>query len=549
MPIVDELVTLLGVKTDSQSFAAMGKFGAGMDRIEKAANRAVIALAAASTAVSVWINSVAGALDETGKFAKSIGDSFEAIQELEFAVRRSGGSIGELRGDLDRLVVTFASLGAPSEILDQLAGQFENLTARHAKLYGQQLGLSESTIRLLRNGRDGLRELRMEARNLGAILPEEAAVQAAEYQNRLIDLQYAFDSLTRVVKLRLLPVFSQGFQNLTDFIRRNREFITTNIKEVIEGIAEGFSQFTSNVRMALAFIVKLLPNIKLFSGDFDTLGFTTDLVRKGFTALTIALVVFKAPLLLTAAAVTALILVVDDLVTLFSGGESVIGRLIERWPVLSSVIAGLVGAFVAFKAAVAGAFIIGKLAAVFATLKGAAIAFGAVLLANPIGVIIAAVGALVAALVVLYKNFDTVKDFIDRLWESFKVFAGNVAGLFKGVVEDIGSVFRRISDKIPGPLKGVIGGIRNLFGREENETPAGGQEIIGFRPQIIAPSAALSPGNTTNIMNQQGGNRIANITINGARDPRTVAQETVDRAGLRVTSQTIHPGLRAPVVR
>ena len=506
MPVVDELITLLGVEADSQSFSTMEKFERGLERIEKVATITVGALAAASAAVGVWINQVAGALDETGKFADSIGDSFEAIQELEFAVQRSGGSIGELRGDLDRLVTTFAGFGAPSEILDQLATQFEGLSARQAKFYGQQLGLSESTIRLLRNGRDGLRALRMEARELGGILPPDAAQRAAEYQDELLNVQTALNGLTRGIKLRLLPTFSASFREITKFIKANREFIALNLEQIVAGISQGFSGFLDNIKAVGNFIIGLLPDTSALSGEFDTLGFTADLVEKGLTALVAVLVILKAPLLFALAKFIALGLIIDDLITYFRGGESVIGNFIEifktEFPFIAEIVGTVFDKVVAF------------VETAFERIKGVFNAF--------------AEGGI-----------------LEGLKAAGQLIIDYYVGLFDNMLTIIQGFAGKIGDTIAGSVRGALGSVGSFFGFGE-EGSAGG---MGFRAQVAAPSAALTPGNVSSVTNNRGGDRTANITINGARDPRAVAQETVDRAGLNVTSQTIQPGLRAPVIR
>lgn len=72
------------------------------------------------------------------------------------------------------------------------------------------------------------------------------------------------------------------------------------------------------------------------------------------------------------------------------------------------------------------------------TLKTGLIALNAVMLANPIGIVIALIAALVVGIVYLYNTSDEFKNFWDWLWQSivdyFKWQIDTVIGIFDGIV-------------------------------------------------------------------------------------------------------------------
>ncbi len=98
---------------------------------------------------------------------------------------------------------------------------------------------------------------------------------------------------------------------------------------------------------------------------------------------------------------------------------------------------------------------------------------------NPVGLVIAAIVALVAAFVIAYKKFEGFRAAVDGTWAAVKVFATNIkntfvklpdiviraisripkaiATAFSGVGDLMGAIFTGKFDKIPGILKKITG--------------------------------------------------------------------------------------------
>lgn len=126
--------------------------------------------------------------------------------------------------------------------------------------------------------------------------------------------------------------------------------------------------------------------------------------------------------------------------------------------------------------------------------------FNAVLAANPIGLVIIAIAAIIAIIVLLVKNWDTVtevvgkvwnaiKDFASKAWEKLKEFGSRVKEFIDGVVErfkelpgymlnigkdiveglwnGIKSMISWVQNKIENSFVGkIIGQVNSLFGRK-----------------------------------------------------------------------------------
>lgn len=109
-------------------------------------------------------------------------------------------------------------------------------------------------------------------------------------------------------------------------------------------------------------------------------------------------------------------------------------------------------------------------AAIAATVgKAAATAFGSAMgfVTSPITLVILAIGALVAAGVLLYKNWDTVKAKALELWEKLtEVFNGikeTVADIWDGIWTVIKTVLNAMLGGIEGWINGIIDSINRLI--------------------------------------------------------------------------------------
>ena len=86
-------------------------------------------------------------------------------------------------------------------------------------------------------------------------------------------------------------------------------------------------------------------------------------------------------------------------------------------------------------------------------------AFGAAInfLASPIGLVVLAIGALIAIIVLLVKNWDSVKNVAANVWNSIKSVWDVVANWFrKYVTEPIGNFFKNMVNGIIGFINGMI---------------------------------------------------------------------------------------------
>lgn len=116
---------------------------------------------------------------------------------------------------------------------------------------------------------------------------------------------------------------------------------------------------------------------------------------------------------------------------------------------LEPVIVALSGALIGLVSALAGLYIIPKISAAFT-------AFNAVLAANPIVLVVTAIGALVAAFIYLWNNCEAFRDFWISLWKKIKKVA-------EPVVEDLKEIFQKAWKNIKETWEAVYPFFKELF--------------------------------------------------------------------------------------
>jgi len=195
MSVVDELVTVLGFKVDD---AQAKRFDATLHKIKRGAMAVGAAVAAASTAIGVLTKGASANIDETGKFARSMGINVEALQGFEFAAKHAGASADQMRSDIAGFTKSLASpipgeyndallnlfhinpfekgsrkLRDSTELLLEVADKLKGMSAQKALIMGGELGLSEGMIRVLRGGSESILKSTKTLRDMGGIVSEE----------------------------------------------------------------------------------------------------------------------------------------------------------------------------------------------------------------------------------------------------------------------------------------------------------------------------------------------------------------------------------------
>lgn len=491
--IVDELVTLLGLKLDPKSLREAGLLKGAITGITTAAVLAGTALAAAAAAVQAYAFAQAQNVAESKRFADSLDINFEKLQALEYAAKASGGSAAELRADLEKLTKSMSSpipgeynqtlymLGISSrdaagkmksadDLLLDIATKLQGMSKQRQMQFADRLGLSQTSLRLIQQGRKGIAELTSEAYALGVVLDKETGDRALKFQRRLQKLRASVDAVGTAVMSALLPALESAGDALGRWLGQNRELIAQGVQQVIEGVGRGFGMVGDALSWMWAQVLKLTGPFGELTGHFDAMQVIALAVAAAITAAGIAAAVAAAPYLAMAAAVAAVVLAVDELYTYLNGGDSVIGEWVDSfkqaYPMLSKYLGGL-------------ADLAGTLAKVF----------GSALVDN-----------------------------LKVLWGVAKATLGGIVGLLDLMVS--------VTDK-------VVGFFTSLGGSSTAAAPVSSTLPASVMASVMRPGGSGGAG--------------ATVIVNGAGDPAAVGYEVAGRLGLGGEVQSVVPGMTGPV--
>jgi tape measure domain-containing protein len=110
--------------------------------------------------------------------------------------------------------------------------------------------------------------------------------------------------------------------------------------------------------------------------------------------------------------------------------------------------------------------------------KTAQLSLNAVLMANPIGLIVVGIAALVAVVVLLWKNWDKVTAVLQKVWDFMKAMAAWIADKFLGVIDKVVSGAQVIGGALKGFGDSISGGGRGrgtpLVGRNDAQMAGAG---------------------------------------------------------------------------
>jgi hypothetical protein len=307
-----ELLASFGIEVDTSKLeAANHKVNEFTERLEKVGK--AVAGAFLIKEAYEFIEGVAHAIHQVEATSAALGITTQATQEFGYAASAAGMETGELLNMMGRLQVTAASpagakafnaIGVSAKdasghiksadvLLEDVAEGIKRIddpakrAAAAVGLFGRQ---GRVLLPFLIKGKAGIEAMRKEFAELGGGFDEEAIEKSAEFEHAMAKIRVVVNGLEGAMVKGLFPVLGW-------------------IADKAAAIGGWFVKMTKNtnaVRNALILLgAALLP-------------------------LAVQMAIAFAPILLAAAAVAALYLVFDDLVTMFEGGQSVIGETLDK---------------------------------------------------------------------------------------------------------------------------------------------------------------------------------------------------------------------------
>jgi len=333
MAQVTELITEFKFKGSS---APLGKYNASLGKGIGLLAGMTAALAGSAAAVAMWTTNVLGGEQSLINLSAETGVAAGRIQELQYIAEVSNSTAGALSSSMGGLArkigeaaqqgsEDFARLGisvrgANGEVKDadavlgEVGNRFKQLglSMSEQQSFAEKLGIDPSLITMMGRTAEEMGALSARARELGTLTEEQVAF-AQEYNDSMTNMKFAIDGVKRLVAVGLGPEIKKLTEGFTDLITENKDWIINGAKAAM-GVLVDFGAMIGRVWPLLA------GGAAIFIGlQVATMGWAGAL---GF---------LLSPAVLIAAGIAAIVLIVDDLIVAFQGGESVIANFFESF--------------------------------------------------------------------------------------------------------------------------------------------------------------------------------------------------------------------------
>lgn len=257
----------------------------------------------------------------------------------------------------------------------------------------------------------------------------------------------------------------------------------TDILADIEGALEGMEDGERSAALGATFTADSIKglNLLLNAGSDDAAAFEESLRDCGGSAEDMAnvmqdnlggdLTAFKSKLEGTQIAIyekfePALRSAVDTLSGMLDGVNNLVdhsGEIIAFFEKLAPIVVGVATALGTFLLIVKKAAIVAALTKAITAVKAAFVGLGAVLAANPIGIVVAAIAGLVAAFVVLWNKSEAFRQFWIDLWENIKAAASAAWENIKAFFADAWAGIQELWASAQEFFSAIWEGIKEIF--------------------------------------------------------------------------------------
>lgn len=343
MAVVDELVTVLSTVLGDGSEKAVDTYKKGLDGVVATVKEATKRFAMAATGLTAFVAGAVNSAASIQKVSETTGVSTDALQEWAYAAKSVGVSASAVESDLAKMQKQAMWTGRS---LESWADTFKGMSVPQANMWGDAIGISPDTVRLLREGREGIAALRKEAHSVGAVISPEDLKRAAQLKTSVMSLTTQLRAFGTTIAIGTLPMIDKLVTSFKEWLNVNKEWVASNITKFLENLGRVFSELWEDGKKLVDWFKETLGPI----GDFGKkLWEATDWAKLLKGAL-VLLAAYFAPAIaafgLAVGAVIALSAAFEDFIAFLEGKDSIIGRLVdsfqEKFPNLADLLKNVV---------------------------------------------------------------------------------------------------------------------------------------------------------------------------------------------------------------
>lgn len=243
------------------------------------------------------ITALGGALEQFGGNVDSAKSSLQALQQGLSQAEWGQGQLLETAALYGvELYNQDGSLKNAQQLLMGLADDFGHLTKAQQFTLGSQLGLDESTILLLQQGKTNIKALLSEQAAMGAMNARQA-MEAKKFSIEWTKLKQSLGSLGRSIAVDIMPP-------VIDFVKQ--------------------------LGKAVDWVRNLDTYTIMLAASFGVVGYAIKNLQSVMTIFSKSFLRANLPLLALITGLTILFLIVEDIVGYFNGKESLFGKFLEN---------------------------------------------------------------------------------------------------------------------------------------------------------------------------------------------------------------------------
>ena len=351
MAVVNEVVTRFSFQGDLRP---QREFNTGLDSSIKLLAGVAAGITATSGAMFAWANSVFNTIDPMVQLSRETGVALESIQELGYAASVNGSSLDAVSAsvrEMTKRIGEFEQLGTgpAKEVVENLGISFRDangeikaadqvmleLTDTMAGMRESErmnvldkLGIDPSMIQLLSLTSEEVEGLRARAQRLGVVTQEQGDA-VASYNDSLTTLRFGMQGIQNMVAVGFAPMMGDLVDRFVNLLEANQDLIMNGLNWLGEVVAS-----------TMGMLERMWPIFAAVAAGFAI----AKVAAIGFGGV---MSIILSPVVLWTAAILGAILIVDDLIVAFQGGESVIADFFESFfgidirPALQAIVAAV----------------------------------------------------------------------------------------------------------------------------------------------------------------------------------------------------------------
>ena len=436
----EDLATVTDILTDS-----MTGFGDGADQASRYADVLATTQAKSNTTVGAlgeaftYVSSLAGtykySLEDVsaalGTMANAGVKGSMAGTSLSSIITRLGTNTSNARDAIEALGVSFYNQDGTARALGDVITDLCDATAgmdvaQKAELASTVAGAEaqKGLLAILNQGSSAYTDLQEKLNNCSGAASDMANNMESGLGGSIRSLESAWEGFKIKIGEKIEPGVNAGLTTLTNFISSTALPAFENLCSRISNIVDWMKKNETSIKAVASALAVATSAIVAFKA-----GAMIQSVVNAFQEAQIAISLFS----------------------LSTNGATVAQGLLNGSLTLGEAIVGIL----------TGKMTLAELAQIGMTKAQAAL--NAVMTANPIGLVIAAIAALIAVGVLLYKNWDTVKEKLSELWGHIKDIWEKIRSTISEKVDGIKEKVTNIFDSVKDTVKNVWETIKNII--------------------------------------------------------------------------------------